>query len=109
MSGTKLGCGPLGRRVADTISAMRIQQRMTYEELSRKTADGGRRIPPLGLRRICDYSRRIDVDDLAALAEALHTTPAQLIDGSAASTYRKDCLAWLLAEAEFFNPTQEDA
>lgn len=102
MSANKLKrpCGPLGRRVADAIAMLRVDQNLTYEELSRLTKERGRWIPPLGLRRIFIYERRIDLDDLAVLAEVLHTTPENLINAEAADTYREDCLRWLLAETE---------
>ena len=63
--------GATGRRVADNIARVRKQQRLTYTALSAKLENRGREIPVLGLRRIERYQRRVDVDDLVYLAEAL--------------------------------------
>lgn len=52
---------------------------MVYAELSRKLAEMGREIPPLGLRRIETGERRVDVDDLVALALALDLSPLALL------------------------------
>ncbi len=52
---------------------------MSYAELSRRPEELGRPIPPLGLTRIRDGKRRIDVDDLIALALALDVSPAVLL------------------------------
>ncbi len=101
MTGIKMEYGSAGRRVADAVARLRIEQGLTLTELSRRTTEAGRRIPPVGLDRIFRYERRIDVDDLEILAQILHTTPANLMDATAADTYREDCLRWLLAEAEY--------
>ncbi|WP_210417106.1 hypothetical protein [Citricoccus sp. SGAir0253] len=52
---------------------------MQYKQLSEKLAEIGRPIPPLGLRRIEDGERRVDVDDLMALAVALDVNPVALL------------------------------
>lgn len=57
----------------------REQRRLGYAELSRKLAEMGREIPPLGLRRIESGERRVDVDDLVALALALDVSPLALL------------------------------
>ena len=49
--------------------ALRERTNLGYAQLSRKLKEAGRAIPELGLRRIEDGDRRVDVDDLAALAE----------------------------------------
>jgi hypothetical protein len=90
----------MGCAVADTVDRLRIANGLTFAGLSDLTAQAGHRIPPLGIRRIRDHQRYIDVDDLIALAAALHTTPSQLMDRTAAENYRTDCLRWLLAESE---------
>ena len=100
MSELKKPIGKTGRAVADSIARLRIENGLTFNQLSEATAEAGRRITPLGLRRIFDYQQRIDIDDLVTLAEVLHTTPECLMDTSASEKYRKDCLRWLLAEAE---------
>ena len=54
-------------------------------ELSRQLAEMGRQIPPLGLRRIESEDRRVDVDDLVALALALGVSPITLLMPETAS------------------------
>ena len=57
----------------------RLRGGMQYKQLSEKLAALGRPIPTLGLRRIEDGERRVDVDDLMALAVALNVNPAALL------------------------------
>lgn len=58
---------------------LREGRRLSYVDLSRRLDDVGRPIPPLGLRRIEAGDRRIDVDDLAALALALEVSPLAIL------------------------------
>jgi ribosome-binding protein aMBF1 (putative translation factor) len=71
MTGHSLEIGPIGVKVADQIRDRREKWGMGYTELSRRLTRRGRPIPPLGLRRIESYQRRIDLDDAAALAAVL--------------------------------------
>ena len=52
---------------------------ITYVELSRRLADLGRSIPELGLRRLEAGKRRVDVDELVALAFALDVAVDSLL------------------------------
>lgn len=61
------------------IRRIREGQRLTYVELSERLASVGRPIPVLGLRRIERGERRVDVDDLLALAYALGVPPVDLL------------------------------
>jgi transcriptional regulator with XRE-family HTH domain len=72
--------GPLGRSVAAKIQELRTKRGMAYVDLGRRLTHAGRPIPVIGLRRIERLERRIDVDDLAAIADALGTTAARLLD-----------------------------
>ena len=74
----KIKAGDLGSQVADTIRHIREKRRLPYTELSERLTQLGRPIPVLGLRRIEKGERRVDVDELAALAEALEV-PAVLL------------------------------
>lgn len=65
--------------VTHTVAQFREKRRLGYAELSRKLAEMGRDIPPLGLRRIESGERRVDVDDLVALALALEVSPLVLL------------------------------
>lgn len=69
--------GPTGEVVRANIA--RFRAGMQYKELAERLADLGRPIPTLGLRRIEAGERRVDVDDLVALAIALNVTPNALL------------------------------
>ncbi|MDV6293299.1 helix-turn-helix domain-containing protein [Rhodococcus aetherivorans] len=79
MAGKKNELGPTGQTAADNVKRIRERQRITYAELSRTLQYLGRSIPPLGLRRIEEGERRIDVDDLVALSAALGVSPITLL------------------------------
>jgi hypothetical protein len=71
--------GPTGETVRVNIKRIRENQRIAVTELSAKMRDLGRPIPTLGIHRIEDGQRRVDVDDLVALAMALSVSPATLL------------------------------
>ena len=50
-----------------------------FAQLSRELGSAGRDIPPLGLGRIEAGERRVDVDELTALAAAFGICPATLL------------------------------
>jgi transcriptional regulator with XRE-family HTH domain len=50
-----------------------------FAQLSRELVRVGRDIPPLGLGRIESGERRVDVDELTALAAAFGVSPATLL------------------------------
>ncbi|WP_200914757.1 helix-turn-helix domain-containing protein [Arthrobacter sp. Leaf234] len=77
MAGKEHALGATGREVMGNVK--RARGEMTYAELSRRLADVGRPIPPLGLRRIEAGDRRVDVDDLMALALVLNVSPLSLL------------------------------
>jgi transcriptional regulator with XRE-family HTH domain len=52
---------------------------MSYRDLSARLEEIGRPIPPLGLSRIEKGERRVDADDLVALALVLNVSPAALL------------------------------
>ena len=64
---------------AYNIRRIREARRLGYAELSRLLADRGRKIAPLGLRRIESGDRRVDADDLIALAMTLNVSPLALL------------------------------
>ena len=71
--------GPIGVNVNQAVKRFREKRRLGYAELSRKLDEMGRDIPPLGLRRIESGERRVDVDDLIALALALDVSVLALL------------------------------
>jgi transcriptional regulator with XRE-family HTH domain len=75
----KTPLGPTGETVRQNIERIRTAKRLTYVELSEQLTELGRRIPVLGLRRIERGERRVDADDLMALAVALGVNPSSLL------------------------------
>ncbi len=73
--------GDVGHTVATNIRSHRETQRLTYAELSGRLAALGRPIPVPGLLRIERAERRVDVDDLTAIAHllGLGLAPAELL------------------------------
>jgi transcriptional regulator with XRE-family HTH domain len=69
--------GPIGEQVAENVQ--RLRGAMSYRELSDRLSEVGRPIPVLGLSRIESKARRVDADDLIALAIALGVTPIRLL------------------------------
>lgn len=81
--------GPTGVRLAGNIQSLRKERGLSYKELSARLADLGRDVPTLGLSRIEQEKRRVDADDLVALALALEVTPNRLLlTGTADSDQR---------------------
>lgn len=77
MAEKKNPLGPTGEHVRANVA--RLRGRMQYKELAERLAELGRPIPPLGLRRIEAGERRVDADDLMALAVALGVPPNSLL------------------------------
>lgn len=75
----KVPLGHTGETVRANIKRLREGQNLSYAELARRTGDVGRPIPVLGVRRIEAAERRVDVDDLMALAAALDVSPITLL------------------------------
>lgn len=79
VAGKKSDLGPIGENLTNTVRHFREMRRLSYAELSRQLAQLGREIPPLGLRRLESGDRKVDVDDLVALALALEVSPLVLL------------------------------
>lgn len=69
--------GPTGKRVADNVRALR--DRMPLRELEARLGDLGRPILASGIMKIERAERRVDADDLVALAAALGVNPNRLL------------------------------
>lgn len=79
MAGKEIRLGPAGEQVRANVK--RLRGHMSYAELSRELERVGRPIPPLGLKRIEEGERRVDVDDLVALAEVFgQEHPGRLLE-----------------------------
>ena len=72
--------GSTGDVVRQNVRTLREQRKMTYVELTETLDTLGRPIPVLGLRRLEAGERRVDVDDLIALAEVFGVTPSVLLE-----------------------------
>jgi transcriptional regulator with XRE-family HTH domain len=79
VGGKKSDLGPIGIGVSRNVRALREDQNLSYAELSRRVTAAGRDIAALGLRRIEYGTRRVDADDLVALALALGVSPVTLL------------------------------
>jgi transcriptional regulator with XRE-family HTH domain len=87
-SAARVPLGPVGGYVIQNLTEIRAARRLTYKQLSDRLEQLGRPIPTLGLSRIEKGNRRVDVDDLVALAVALGVNPSALLlprDGQAES------------------------
>lgn len=79
VAGKRLELGLTGQVVGKNVTRLRKGAGLNYSGLSQRLADRDRDIPPLAIRRIEDGDRRVDVDDLVALAAALNVSPATLM------------------------------
>lgn len=72
--------GPVGEAVRQNVKTLREEQNLSLAALSRRLSElVGRSIPTLGLSRIENGERRVDADDLVALAAALGVSPVTLL------------------------------
>lgn len=71
--------GPVGDQVRANVERIRTARRMTKKDVSDAVGALGRPIPPLGVSRIEAGTRRVDADDLVALAVALNVSPLALL------------------------------
>ena len=71
--------GAVGGYVIENIRQLRESRRLAYTELSARLETLGRPIPVLGLSRIEKGRRRVDADDLVAIAIALGVNPSALL------------------------------
>lgn len=79
MAGKGISEGATGRTVRENIRRIREARDMSWAQMSRFLDRAERPIAALGLRRIEDGSRRIDVDDLMAIAVVLDVAPNDLL------------------------------
>lgn len=71
--------GPTGITVGENVRRIRADTRTTQAELARRLAENGRPIPVASIGRIESGERRVEVDDLVAIAIALGVTPLALL------------------------------
>ncbi|MED5813858.1 XRE family transcriptional regulator [Mycolicibacterium sp. 050232] len=102
--------GATGETVAENVR--RLRGDMQYTKLAARLIEIGRPIPTLGLRKIESNERRVDTDDLLALAAALEVSPIALlmpypsadraahvdVTGAPSNATAEDLWAWLIAD-----------
>jgi len=71
--------GPSGRNVQLNVKRLRAAQRLTTRQLANQLTSIGRPIDATGITHIEKGRRRVDVDELVALAAVLKVEPAQLL------------------------------
>ena len=71
--------GPAGRNVRRNVQRLRAQREWSYRELEERLSRVGRAIPVLALSAIEAGERRVDADDLVALAAAFDLGVEELL------------------------------
>ncbi|MGK5496566.1 helix-turn-helix domain-containing protein [Streptomyces sp. URMC 125] len=84
MAARSLEIGPVGIRAARTIEILRTERGLAQRQLAGRVTALGRPMSNTMLSRIERAQRRCDVDDLAAIAEALLVSPLVLLQGPTA-------------------------
>jgi transcriptional regulator with XRE-family HTH domain len=73
------GWGPTSRHLAANLRRIRDARRLSTTKLAALLKEAGQPIPATGITRIEKGERRVDVDDLTALAVALDVSPSALL------------------------------
>ncbi|MGY5048285.1 helix-turn-helix domain-containing protein [Streptomyces sp. 900105755] len=71
--------GTAAHNARTNIQRLREERHLPYRELSAQLTEAGHPIPSYQLGQLEAGERRIDVDDLAALADILGVTPGELL------------------------------
>ncbi len=79
MAEKRIEPGPLATQVAETVRRVREDRGLTYAKVAERLLEAGRPIPVLGLSRIERGDRRVDIDDLVALARVFRVPPLLLL------------------------------
>lgn len=72
--------GPAGRNVRINVRRLREERLWSYKDVADRLARAGRPIDTLELGDVDAGTRRVDVDDLVALAGVFSLSPAQLLE-----------------------------
>ncbi|MDX3229400.1 helix-turn-helix transcriptional regulator [Streptomyces sp. ME19-01-6] len=73
------GWGPVSQQVAANLARLRKARGLSTTRLSAALKELGQHIPPTGITRIEKGERRVDADDLTALALVLNVSPLALL------------------------------
>lgn len=79
MASSRIELGPTGERVRKRVAALRERRGLSRVELSKRLTALGHPLGLTALGRIEAGERRVDVDDLFALAVALNVSPLGLL------------------------------
>jgi hypothetical protein len=71
--------GAIGQNVVRNVEELRHVRNLSLRALSDRLAEIGRPILPIGLSRLSQGKRRVDADDLVALAVVLGVSPVSLL------------------------------
>lgn len=71
--------GPVGRTLIESLKELLEARGLSFNRASMALEELGRPIPPLGLSRLASGNRRVDVDELVALAVLLGVSPSALL------------------------------
>jgi transcriptional regulator with XRE-family HTH domain len=99
MGTRKVELGETGHTVKAQIRRLREQRGLSLQALSEQLETVGRPILASGLSKIEAGTRRVDVDDLVALAEALGATPDDLLTAPDAAPKAVDATVVMLRVA----------
>lgn len=84
--------GPVADTVSESVRVRREELGLSQQRLAELLAEHGRPMQTTAVSKIESGDRRVDVDDLSALAEALEVTPAQLLSGDVTETRSRELL-----------------
>lgn len=83
MAARAIQIGEAGEQVAERITAQRQQRRWDQAQLAARVTEAGRAMSASVLGKIESGHRRVDVDDLVAIADALDVSVAALLGAAA--------------------------
>jgi len=102
MATRRVEIGSVGEQTRRNLHEIRRRQGLTLRQLAERMAESERPHPHNTISEIERGARRIDVDDLAALATALGITPGELLGAKAEYVTRaelRDLVIGILGEA----------
>jgi transcriptional regulator with XRE-family HTH domain len=79
MATRRVGIGPIGEKVRANVAAVRKRRGLVLRDLSEKMTEIGHPMAHNTINEIERGARRVDVDDLVALAVALDVSPTELL------------------------------
>jgi len=80
LTGRVIGVGPIGRRVGINVGSLRRDRGLSRDALAARLRTSAAAIPASGIARIEAGTRRVDVDELVALALALRVETLALLE-----------------------------